>query len=139
MALQQMARIAPCPLCIAQRGLYILLAVIALFGVLWPALRRLWLALIASVAGLGWGLAAYQTWMQAFPELASECSYSDPDLLEQLVEWLGGVWPSWFLATGFCSSRDWVFLSLSLANWSLLVFSAILLAGWWLWSQQRSS
>lgn len=127
MALQQIARIAPCPLCIAQRVFYILMILPALGGVIWPCGQRLWAAGIALCAALGGGVAAYQTWMQAFPHLAPECSYTDPNLLERLVDWLGMQWPSLFLATGFCGSRDWTFLNLSLANWSLLVFAAILI------------
>lgn len=63
--------------------------------------------------------------MQAFPELATECGYAEPNMIERLVDWLGMQWPSMFLATGFCSSRDWVFLDLSMANWSLLMFAGI--------------
>lgn len=132
LALQQLVRIAPCPLCIAQRVLYLLLAVLALGGVLWPRGRLLWAALIGMVTVPGWLIAAYQSWMQAYPHLAPECSYTDPNLLERLVDWLGMQWPSLFLATGFCSSRDWEFVGLSLANWSLLVFSAILVFIAWL-------
>ena len=55
-------------------------------------------------------VAGYQTWMQAFPHLATECGYSDPNAIERLVDWLGMQWPSLFLATGFCTSREWEFL-----------------------------
>jgi len=72
------------------------------------------------------GVAGYQTWMQAFPELVNECSYSNPNLIERLVDWLGMQYPPLFLATGFCTSKEWVFLGLSMANWSVLVFAAIL-------------
>lgn len=37
-----------------------------------------------------------------------------------------------FMATGFCSSKEWVFLHLSMANWSALCFFAFLLAAAWL-------
>lgn len=33
--------------------------------------------------------------------------------------------PSLFLATGFCTSREWEFLGLSMANWSTLFFAGI--------------
>ncbi|EXI73225.1 MAG: Disulfide bond formation protein DsbB [Candidatus Accumulibacter sp. SK-11] len=33
-----------------------------------------------------------------------------------------------FLATGFCSSKDWILLGLSMANWSALCFIAFLAA-----------
>ncbi|WP_240481826.1 disulfide bond formation protein B [Dechloromonas denitrificans] len=125
MALQAMLSLAPCPLCIFQRLLYIVIGVLALIGALWPKLRQLWAGLVALLAVLGVGVAGYQTWMQAFPELASECSYTDPNLIESLVDWLGMQFPSMFLATGFCSSRDWEMFGLSMANWSLLIFAGI--------------
>ena len=125
MELQQLFRLAPCPLCIFQRVLYIVIGLVALAGVLLPGGRLLWSALIAALAAGGVAVAGYQTWMQAFPHLATECGYSDPNLIERLVDWLGMQWPSLFLATGFCTSREWEFLGLSMANWSLLVFAGI--------------
>ncbi|HYO26937.1 MAG TPA: disulfide bond formation protein B [Azonexus sp.] len=125
MELQQLLRLAPCPLCIFQRLIYLVIGLVALAGVLLPGGRLLWSVLIAALASGGVAVAGYQTWMQAFPHLATECSYSDPNAIERLVEWLGMEWPSLFLATGFCTSRDWEFLALSMANWSLLVFAGI--------------
>lgn len=125
MELQNLLRLAPCPMCIFQRVLYLVIGALALLGFLWPVARMAWAGLIGLLALLGVGVAAYQTWMQAFPELATECGYAEPNLMERLVDWLGMQWPSMFLATGFCASRDWVFLGLSMANWSLLVFIGI--------------
>lgn len=123
--LQALWRLAPCPLCIFQRVLYLAVALVALLGFLWPAGRRLWAAVIGGLGLFGFGVAAYQTWMQAYPQLAKECSYTDPNLIERFVDWLGMAWPSLFLATGLCSSKEWVFLGLSMANWSTLVFAGI--------------
>jgi len=125
MELQSMLRLAPCPFCIFQRLLYLVIGGLALLGFLWPVVRLAWAGLIGLLALLGAGVAAYQTWMQAFPELATECGYAEPNVIERLVDWLGMQWPSMFLATGFCTSREWVFLGLSMANWSLLIFAGI--------------
>ena len=125
MELQTMLRLAPCPFCIFQRLLYLVIGGLALLGFLWPLLRLLWAGLIGLLALLGAGIAGYQTWMQAYPELATECGYAEPNVIERLVDWLGMQWPSMFLATGFCTSREWVFLGLSMANWSLLIFAGI--------------
>lgn len=125
MEMQHLLRLAPCPLCIFQRLLYLVIGFVALAGVLAPAGKPLWSLLIAVLAGGGVAVAGYQTWMQAFPNLASECSYTDPNAIERLVDWLGMQWPSLFLATGFCTSREWEFIGLSMANWSLLIFSGI--------------
>jgi disulfide bond formation protein DsbB len=47
------------------------------------------------------------------------------------VEWLGQLQPELFLATGFCEEAELSILSLSLANWALVSFSAFLVvAGW---------
>jgi disulfide bond formation protein DsbB len=123
--LQQLYRLAPCPFCIFQRLLYIVIGLVALLGVVLPVGRLPWAALIAALAAGGTAVAGYQSWMQAFPHLVTECGYSDPTLIERLVDWLGMQWPSLFLATGFCTSREWEFLGLSMANWSFLVFLGI--------------
>ncbi|MDD2664975.1 MAG: disulfide bond formation protein B [Dechloromonas sp.] len=127
MELQALLRLAPCPLCIFQRLLYLLIGVLALGGAVWPGARALWSAAVGSLSLAGIGVAVYQSWMQAYPELATECGYADPNLVERLVDWLGMQWPSLFLATGFCSSRDWEFLGLSMANWSVPIFGGILI------------
>ena len=125
MELQHLLRLAPCPLCIFQRLLYLVIGLVALAGVMLPGGRLLWSAMIAALAAGGVAVAGYQSWMQAFPLLATECGYSDPNLIERLVDWLGMQWPDLFLATGFCTSREWEFLGLSMANWSFLVFAGI--------------
>ncbi len=125
MQLQTMLRLSPCPMCIFQRLLYVVIGLLALLGFVLPFAHPLWLVLIAGMALLGAGVAAQQSWMQAFPELATECGLTDPNMLERLVDVLGMQWPSLFLATGFCTSKEWVFLGLSMANWSFLVFVGI--------------
>lgn len=126
---QDIYRLSPCPLCIFQRLLYLAIGGLALLGVLWPAFGRWWGGLILAIGLGGLGVAAYQSWMQAFPELASECSFVDPNAIERLVDWLGMQWPSLFLATGFCSTRDWELLGLSIANWSVICFAGCALLG----------
>ncbi|PKO34552.1 MAG: disulfide bond formation protein B [Betaproteobacteria bacterium HGW-Betaproteobacteria-7] len=125
MALQEMLRLSPCPLCIFQRLLYLLVGVLAVAGFILPMARRLWVGVIGLLALLGASVAAYQSWMQFFPDPANECSFTDPNLIERIVDWLGMQMPSLFLATGFCSSKEWVFLGLSMANWSVAIFLGI--------------
>lgn len=125
MEVQALYRLAPCPLCIFQRLLYLLVGAVGLLGFALPAGRQIWMALAAGLGVFGFGVAGYQSWMQAFPHLAPECSYTDPNAIERLVDWLGTAWPSLFLATGFCSSREWELFGLSMANWSALVFAGI--------------
>ncbi len=126
MNLQHLLKLSPCPMCIFQRFLFMVMGGIALLGGLFPRLANLWAAFIAGGGLLGLGVSGYQSWMQAFPDLAKECSYTDPSLLEQFVEYLGMNWPDWFLATGFCTSREWELLGLSMANWAFGFFCIVL-------------
>jgi disulfide bond formation protein DsbB len=118
-------RISPCPLCIFQRVLYLAVAAFAILGVALPGARRLWAALIALSASGGLATALYQTWLQLNPEQATQCGYGEPNLIEQLVDWLGMQWSYMFMATGFCSTRENIF-GLSMANWSILCFAILL-------------
>ncbi len=132
LAIGEIYRLQPCPLCIFQRLLYIVVALFALGGVALPGWRRAWGALAALTAAGGLGTALYQSWLQLAPEVSKECGFGEPTLIEQLVDWLGMQWPAMFMATGFCSSRDWLFLWLSMANWSVVCFSGFLVFSLWL-------
>lgn len=124
----ELMNLQPCPLCIFQRLLYLLLACFALCGALLPQWWRLWSVLIGLTASGGMGTAAYQTWLQLYPEASIACGFGEPTFIEQIVDWFGMRWPQLFLATGFCSSKEWVFLGLSMANWSLACFLAFMVA-----------
>ena len=126
--LGDVARLRPCHLCNLQRLIYMIFGFWALCGVAFPGGRRLWSLLLALTALWGMGVAGYQSWMQYAPQLATECGFGEPTLSEQLINWLGVKWPSMFMVTGFCTQQDWTFLGLSLANWSMLCFLALLLA-----------
>ncbi|MBS1229432.1 MAG: disulfide bond formation protein DsbB [Proteobacteria bacterium] len=128
----EMARLQPCHLCNLQRLIYLVLAFFALCGVLLPGWRKLWSLLVALAAGGGVVAAAQQSWMQYAPQLATECGFGDPTLTEQLINWLGVKWPAMFMVTGFCTNKEWVFLGLSLANWSGICFLVLLVAALWL-------
>ena len=125
------ARLHPCHLCNFQRLLYMMLAFVALCGALLPGWRRMWCVLFALTAVGGMATALQQSWMQYAPQQAIECGFGDPTLVEQIVNWLGMQWPSMFMVTGFCTARDWVFLGLSLANWSALCFLGLFAVALW--------
>ncbi len=138
--MQALLRLSPCPLCIFQRLLYLLIGVLALAGWLLPLAREVWAGLIVATGLGGAAVAAYQSWMQAFPHLATECGYAEPNAIERLVDLLGMQWPSLFLATGFCTSRDWEFLGMSMANWSVFVFAGMaIFAGWLALRQEQET
>lgn len=130
--LGELMRLQPCPLCIFQRLIYLLLALIALLGAIVPRWHRVSGGLLAAAAAGGVATAAYQSWLQWQPDPSRECAFGEPGPIEQIVNWFAELWPAMFTATGFCSSKEWVFLGLSLANWSALCFLAFLATAGWL-------
>ncbi len=121
--------LAACPLCILQRMLYLLLAVESILA--WsianhPLARRGAGLVMAATALTGAGIAGYQTWLQRFAKGVS-CTADQP-WWEAFVDWAGQQVPLLFEATGLCSEAGWKFLSLSIAEWSLMIFSAMAIA-----------
>ncbi len=120
----------PCPLCVFQRMAYIAVMLIALVAAIhnpesW--LRFLYFGLTLIGAGIGAGIAGRQTWLQHLPpELVPECGPG----LEYMLE----VFPFAeavrliLSGSGECAEIQWTFLSFSIAEWSLICFSLIILA-----------
>ena len=136
--LQTLLKLDPCPLCIFQRLIYMVLCLLGLVGIFLsnPLAHRRLAVGVLSISLIGWATAAYQSWIQAFPEAAKDtCRYTDPNLIEQFVDWLGMLYPPLFMATGFCTDKAFVLLGLSMANWSLLTLTAIV--GTILWRLRR--
>jgi disulfide bond formation protein DsbB len=117
--------IAACPLCILQRMVYLLLGAEALLALFVVRGTRLLAGLMAATAATGAWIAAYQTWLQRFSP-STDCSANQP-WWEQLVNWAGTQVPWLFEATGFCTEAGWRFLGLSIAEWSLAMFSLMAL------------
>jgi disulfide bond formation protein DsbB len=125
----------PCHLCIFQRLLDLLLALVALAaGLLVPRPATRWVGFFTfPLAAGGLWVALYQSWLQAQPAGSVSCMAGEPSLIERLVEWLGHLRPELFLATGFCSDVELTILKLSLANWSALGFAACLVLAYLAW------
>jgi len=129
--LGEIFQLDPCYLCNFQRLIYIVIALLSLVACLinlWP---RCWGLLVGLVALWGAASAAEQSWMQYVPDQVTECGLRDPTLIEIIVNWLSAKWPAMFMVTGFCKVNDWVFLGLSLANWSVLCFIALASVAFW--------
>jgi len=116
--------IAACPLCIAQRMLYLGVAAAALLGIVLSRWRPPYLTaalLMAVISATGACVAAWQTYLQRFA-VETRCSGAMA-WWEQLIDWAGEQVPLLFYASGLCSEPGWKFLGLSIAEWSLLAFS----------------
>ena len=128
--LQYYQGLDPCPLCIFQRACYALLGGISLLAAIHnPAAtgRRIYggLCALASVAGIVF--AGRQVWLQHLPkDQVPECGPGLEYWIQTLplTETLRKV----FHGTGDCAVVDWTFLSLSIAEWSLIIFTLTLLA-----------
>lgn len=135
---QYFQNLVPCPLCSFQRGAFILLGFVFLVGGLHAPRRRAGrgfygvLALLA--AGLGIAIAGRHVWLQHLP--ADKVPACGPDLNFMLQAFpLGDVLRHVFTGSGECAKIDWTLLGLTMPEWSLLWFGALL--AWALWAVSR--
>lgn len=120
--------LAACPLCILQRMLYLLFGTFGLMGIAAANSRlgsKLVALLMAVAAGTGAFIAAYQSWIQHHPEGPS-CTANTP-WWENLVYWAGQQWPDLFLSSGMCTDPGFVLFGLSIAEYSLILFTLMTL------------
>ena len=117
--------LAACPLCIIQRMLYLVVAVTACIGLLGSAAaaRRVAGLAMLTASATGVFVAGYQSWIQRFVPDTGCSAYQT--WWEELVDWAGTQVPLLFLSDGICSDPGWVFLGLSIAEWSLLCFLTV--------------
>jgi len=126
--LQHVVGLTPCPMCIMQRYAFV---IVALFGLLAGAHgstgagRRVWGVLIGLLAIAGLSVAARQSWIQRYPPEIPECGPGLEYLLESFP--LADLLPMIFQGEGECTAIDWSFLGLSIANWSFVCFTAVLI------------
>ena len=128
--LAQLLNLSACPLCIWQRILYLAIALFAVLGLVAGGSRgpRAVIALLITVAGAaGVYVAGYQTYLQRFAQ-DTQCSGAQA-WWERVVDWAGERLPLLFEASGLCSEPGWKFLTLSIAEWSLVAFFVLTIVG----------
>ncbi|MGQ0710790.1 MAG: disulfide bond formation protein B [Rhodoferax sp.] len=128
--LQHVVGLEPCPMCIVQRYLLVLVAL----GWAWSAWMRatagrfLGLGFVMLCSVLGAFVAARQSWLQWYPPEVVSCGR---DLYGMIATFpLERVLPMVFRGGGDCSKVDWTFLGGTIANWSFVwfVFFALIAA-----------
>ncbi|MDD2728742.1 disulfide bond formation protein B [Malikia sp.] len=126
--LQHAVGLEPCPMCIVQRYLFILVALVAGLGAALPAAAARWMGgLMALLSLSGAFVAARQSWLQWFPPEVATCGRDFYGMIESFP--LKRVIPMLFRGSGDCSAVDWTFLGLTIANWSFLNFMLVAALG----------
>ncbi|MES2218939.1 MAG: disulfide bond formation protein B [Pseudomonadota bacterium] len=123
----------PCPLCILQRVALMILGVLFFFGAILklknPA-HYVISVLSLLIATGGWTLAARQVWLQYSPEAqAGDCSVGLNYMIQTFP--FTEVLKKIFQSNVDCAKVDWDLLGLSLAGWSLIFFSTLVLMTLW--------
>jgi disulfide bond formation protein DsbB len=125
--LQNHLGLVPCPMCIVQR--YALIAVIVLCAIGASdksALRVMLLSwTVFFTAGFGAFVAARQSWLQWYPPEVVSCGRDFYGMVENFP--MQRLIPMIFKGSGDCTKVDWAFLGGSIANWSFVAFSCIVL------------
>ena len=138
--LQHGLGLEPCPMCIMQRYAFATAALIALIAGLHAPGRsgeRVYAALIGASSLTGGGIAARQSWMQLYPPVIPECGPGLEFMLDSFP--LAEALPMIFRGAGDCVAVDWTFLGLSIANWSLLTFTATIMFALWMLLRRESA
>ena len=127
--LQHVVGLEPCPMCIVQRYVMILIAVFALAGACLSSPRAALATggLLTLLAGGGAYVAARQSWLQWYPPEVVSCGRDFYGMIESFP--LQRAIPLIFRGSGDCTQVDWTFLGGSIANWSFVAFVAM---GLWL-------
>lgn len=129
--LQHVQGLQPCPLCLVQRGFFYGVLAVSLVAALHGRWSRFYGVLAALFAAGGLAAASRQVWLQHLP--ADKVPACGPDLFFMLDNFpLSRVLKTLIAGTGECAAVDWTFLGLSIAEWSLVWFVALLLYFAWL-------
>ncbi|MGD8384232.1 MAG: disulfide bond formation protein B [Lysobacterales bacterium] len=119
---QHVEYLDPCPLCVFQRVAFIWMGLFALLAVLHNPARtgkRVYGALVFGGAVFGASVAGRHIWMQHLPaDRVPECGPGLNYMLQNfpLMEALKSV----FKGSGSCAEQKWVFLGLSMPEWTLI-------------------
>ena len=122
--LEHVKGLEPCPLCIFQRLAYIaifLTAVIAAIHAPGKTFARIYSGLITLIALSGTAIAARQVWLQHLPpDKVPECGPGLDYMLDTFP--MAQALKMIFSGSGECAEIQWQFISLSIAEWSLVFF-----------------
>jgi protein dithiol:quinone oxidoreductase len=129
----------PCPLCLVQRGFFMAVMAVCLIAAVHSPGRRgtVVYGIVAALLALGGAaVASRQVWLQHLPpDKVPQCG---PDLYFMMENFpLSRTLRTLLSGTGECAAVDWTFLSLSIAEWSLVWFAVLALYSFWVMRRRR--
>ncbi|MBL8273196.1 MAG: disulfide bond formation protein B [Xanthomonadales bacterium] len=123
----------PCPLCILQRVMVIVLFIVFLAAALHapgPRGRRAWGTLGCMAALVGGAIAARHVWLQHLPaDKVPDCGPGLDYMLDAFP--ISKALRMVFTGSGECAKVDWQFLGLSMPEWTLAWFAIFALGSLW--------
>lgn len=126
---QHVMQLAPCVMCIYERIAMLGVGVAALFGIIAPTNGGIrWVGILAWGASAGYGLKlSLQHVSYQFPD-PTQLFGPTCDAFVRFPSWAPlNQWAPWmFEAYGDCGKVVWQFLSLSMPQWLVVIFSAML-------------
>ena len=137
--LQLVKNLLPCPLCVAQRLSYWVIGLTAIVAVAHNPRtlgRRLYSGVMMVAALVGGVVATRHSWLVRYPE-SFECGISSEEKFLNSLP-IARWWPTMFEANGDCSESSWEFMSLTIPDWSAILFILMaILSGYALLTRQR--
>jgi len=120
----------PCPLCMVQRVIFIVILVVFVLAALHGPKRtgeRIYAALVSLLSLSGVAVASRHIWIQHLPpDQVPACGPGLDYMLETMP--MSNVLKQLMHGSGECAAHGWTFLSLGIPEWSLLCY--IVLAVW---------
>lgn len=134
--LQYVLREEPCPLCMIQRVIFIVIGVLFFVAALHNARQvgaKAYSVLIALTALAGVAVASRHIWLQHLPK--DQVPACGPGLDYMLQHFpMAEVWQELMHGSGECAAKGWTFLTLGIPEWSLLGYVLLgafaVLVGW---------
>tara|TARA_R110002049_G_scaffold13509_2_gene58517 strand:+ start:152811 stop:153251 length:441 start_codon:yes stop_codon:yes gene_type:complete len=119
----------PCPLCMVDRAILIVIAAVCFIAFLHNAhgiMRWVYTGVATLFGMIGVGVAARHIWLQGLPpDQVPECG---PDLSYMLdVFPLGDVIKRIFTGSGQCAEVSWTFLGMTIPQQTLLLFIVLVI------------
>ncbi|MDX2345539.1 MAG: disulfide bond formation protein B [Legionella sp.] len=120
--LQYIEALTPCPLCLMQRGMMVLIFLVALLGIFLVKRGVLVVEFFVALAGVFFALR--QLWLQSLPVADTGVCLPGVEMLIHKLPW-HEVLHTFVWGGTSCGEVAWTFAGLSMPAWSLIYFSLI--------------